>query len=724
MAGQLRPRLHPRALACLALCAGSAFAQTAAPTTTPELPGITVLGGTQALATEVGGFGDAPWGQTPQSATVIEREALEQSGARSLAGLYRLDASVTDAYNAGGYVDYATVRGLVLDTRYNYRRDGLPISAETSLPLDHLERVELLRGTSGIQAGTSAPGGLFNLVVKRPGAGTERRLRVETNSAGNALVHADLSGRAGEAGSLGYRLNLLGERLNGHARGTQGQRQLAALAVEARLSSERLLEAEWELSHRRQRSVPGLSLLDQRLPEPDPRLNLNNQPWSQPVVFRNASGSLRYTQSINADWSWQAHWGTQQLRTDDRLAYPYGCGAAGLYDRYCANGDFDLYDYRSENERRDSHALKWQLDGQARAAGATHHLRAGVLLSRHRQRGEPQSDNNAPAGVGNLYTLPVVAPLPLYTDPFVELSERSTELYITDRITWNERVQTWAGWRHTRLDRRSERTDGSRATQHRQQASVPWLATTVRVGQGLNAYASWGQGLESEVAPGRARYTNRGEALPALKSRQWELGLKGEHGDSRWQLTWFDIRRPQSGDLRTDPSRSCSDSRPGSCTRVIDGDVRHQGLELGGTQRLGPWRFDASATWIHAERQNAWIDPSLNGQRPTNVPRWMLRAQAEYTLASVPGMRLGLHLSHEGRRNLLPDASLTLPSWTRVDALLRHDTQLGGHAATWTVAIENLFDRRHFKEAPWQYEHIYLFPGTPRTLRVALNLRF
>jgi iron complex outermembrane receptor protein len=60
------------------------------------------------------------------------------------------------------------MRGFTLDNRFNYRRDGLPISAETSLPLDNKERIEILKGTSGIQAGTSAPGGLVNYVIKRP----------------------------------------------------------------------------------------------------------------------------------------------------------------------------------------------------------------------------------------------------------------------------------------------------------------------------------------------------------------------------------------------------------------------------------------------------------------------------------------------------------------------------------------------------------------------------
>ena len=61
-------------------------------------------------------------------------------------------------------------------------------------------------------------------------------------------------------------------------------------------------------------------------------------------------------------------------------------------------------------------------------------------------------------------------------------------------------------------------------------------------------YLSWGEGLESEVAPNRERYTNAGQALPSLKSRQFETGVK--HASERMDasLTWFDIDRPQAAE--------------------------------------------------------------------------------------------------------------------------------------------------------------------------------
>ena len=89
--------------------------------------------------------------------------------------------------------------------------------------------------------------------------------------------------------------------------------------------------------------------------------------------------------------------------------------------------------------------------------------------------------------------------------------------------------------------------------------------------------------------------------------------------------------------------------------------------------------------------------------------------------AAVPGLELQALLSREGRRNVLADGSLRLPAWTRVDTALRYDTKIGRTTTTWTLGVENLFDRRYWKESPNQYGHVYLFPGAPRTLRLGLT---
>ena len=110
-------------------------------------------------AIRVSNFEGASQQELPISATTFDNATLRDVGAQRITDVLRLDASASDSYNLPAYWDKLSVRGYALDNRYNYRREGLPISAETIIPMDNKERIELLKGTSGIQSGTSAPGG-------------------------------------------------------------------------------------------------------------------------------------------------------------------------------------------------------------------------------------------------------------------------------------------------------------------------------------------------------------------------------------------------------------------------------------------------------------------------------------------------------------------------------------------------------------------------------------
>ena len=664
---------------------------------------------------DVSGFGDLPLKDVPISATVIDSRQLQASGARRLADLTRFDASVTDAYNSAGYWDYLTVRGFVLDNRFNYRREGLPINAETAIPLDNKERVEILRGTSGIQAGTSAPGGLVNYVVKRPTEQDLREVRADVSGRGGVLGAVDLGGRFGADRQFGYRLNVAAEDLKPRTFALDGERHLFALAADWRITRDALFEAEFEYSKKTQPSQNGFSLLGNTLPAPvDPRINLNNQPWSQPSVFEGLTGTLRFTQAIDADWRWSAQIGQQRLKSDDRLAYAFGCDAEGNYDRYCSDGSFDFYDFRSENERRTQTAGSLALKGKFATGRLRHDVSATLLASRVRNRFEDQAYNYV--GTGNVAGTAIVPADPTLTDVNTQRDERSTELSLQDAIRWNDRLTTWLGVRHTRLDRDSVRTDGTRPTGYGDGITTPWAAVSYALQPGLLAYASWGQGVESQIVPNRtSQYLNAGEALPALSSRQWEFGLKGGDEALNWQLAWFDIKRPMTN------LDACSRLGLTPCEGGHDGTAVHRGLEAAAQWTQGPWRLAGSASFIDAKRRGSEAEPAINGQRPTNVPRQVVRAQAAYRLAAVPGLELQAQLSHEGRRNVLPDGSITLPAWTRFDAALRYDTKLQGVATSWTLGIENLTDKRYWKESPYQYGHVYLFPGGPRTLRLAVT---
>ena len=690
----------------------SALAQTANSEQTLQPVVITAPAARQQLS--VGGFGEVSLRETPISATVITSDDIRASGAQRLADLFKFDASVSDAYNTVGYIDYATVRGFVIDNKFNYRRDGLPISGDTAIGLANKDRLEILKGTSGIQAGTSAPGGLMNYVVKRPptAAGKPvRTLDLSVDSHGQLGAALDLGGRFGEGSAQGYRLNVATDRLNAAAPSLRGSRQQVALALDTRVGRDGLLEAELEWSRQSQPTQPGLSLLGATglLPAPDPKLNLNQQAWSQPTVFEGLTGSLRYTQAINAQWQWSAHLGSQRLRTDDRAAFPFGCGNAGsgFCNAFYDNGDVDLYDYRSDGERRRKQAAQFKFDGTLETGALKHSLSLGLLQSAARIQ-TPDSAYNY-AGTVNLATpaLPV-PPAPALTQVGNTLRETTTELFASDMVQWSPQLRTWLGLRHTQL----RRSDLLNANPYSQSFNTPWLALSYQMGA-QTLYASHGQGIESRVTPNLPAYgAQAGQPLAAQRSRQIELGIK-----SRWQnlsgksntdteIVLFDIQRPLAVDT-------------GSAL-VFDGQQRHRGLELSASHAQGAWLWQGSATWLNASQQGAVVNAALNGLRPTNVPSHILRLNAAYRFA--PSWQIGAHMSHEGRRMMLPDNSIALPAWTRVDASLKWDTSLSGVKSSWQLSVDNLLDKRFYRESPYQFGHVYAFPAKPRTLRLSVNM--
>ncbi|MGN6827629.1 TonB-dependent siderophore receptor [Paucibacter sp. M5-1] len=707
---------HLTLLAAALLCSTLAHAQQAS----NALPAVSVSGRSADTPVSVGGFGDTPIAKLPIQATLLGSERMLDLGLSSLAGITALDASIGDAYNSQGYVSYLKIRGFDLDNRFNYRRDGLPINAETALSLANKSSIEVLKGSSGIQAGTSAPGGLVNLVVKRPTAAPLSSLLLSVSERGTVEAGVDLSRRFGEAQVFGLRLNASAAELRPQLRDAKGERQAVALAGDWRLAPDTLLEAEFEWNRQSQPSQAGFSLLGERLPDAksiDPRINLNNQAWSQPVVFDNHHASLRLQQHLNADWKAQAHLGLQRLTTDDRLAYASGkydplTYACAPCDRYAEDGSFSVWDFRSENERRDSDALDLSLAGRFIAAGLRHELSTGLLLSRFESRFQRQAYNLV--GVGTIDGKTEVGADPSLTDENTNRDERSREFYLRDSIQLGAQWQAWLGLRHTRLTRDSVRTDGSRPTHYSQSFTTPWLGLSYALSSQHVVYASWGEGVESEVTPNRSRYTNAGQALPALKSEQFEIGFKAGSNTVDWGINVFDTQRPAWRDVGT-----CDDN-DNSCTRVADGEARHRGVEAQADLKWRGGGLLASAMKLRARRQGS-ADPSLNGLKPANVAERSLKLQARQNIG-LPGLQLQAGLVYEGARAVLPDNSLSIPSWTRLDLGARYEHSLGNQLLIWRVGVDNASNRRAWKESPFQYGHVYLYPLAPRTWRASLEL--
>jgi len=699
-------------------------------TVAQSLPQVTVTGKTAPVLdinhADVTGF-DVPLAKTPQSVSVLSADLLAASAAQSLSSVIKLDASLADSYNTTGYIESVSVRGFLLDQNGNFSRNGLTTSSLTPIALENLDRIEVLKGVAGLQSGVSAPGGLVNHVTKAPLTDELLNVALSAGDNGAAKMHLDINRKLG---ALGVRVNVVDEALRPSFDQANGSRQLVALALSADLSAATTLSANLEYHRKRQPSVPGLGLLDSdgdgsgdTLPATVySRLNLNNQPWSQPFEARSSTAELALTHQIDTNWRTRVALNTQRLRMDDRLAFPDGCSSAVtyVYPGLCANGDVDIYDYRSENEQRALWSWDARLDGRFQVLGMQHSTRLGLT-------GRSATADLAPLQAYNwVGTTNINAPVPLPADATLsslntDSRERALAGYAALTSTWSPTLQSIVGLRSTRLSRSSERSDGSRAVSFVQTVTTPWAGLTWSPSAATMLYASWGQGVEVEAVPNRPdRFANAGQVLPALKSQQTEVGLKWQ-ANSRLLMTAtaFYIDKPYADDLPSANAAGLPSQVAGAKT------ARHRGLELAVSGRVdAALSLHASLMALDARYTQA-VDAMLVGQRVTNLPRVKASLFADVKLAALPGWSVNALATLESDKAVTSDGRVTLPVNWQLDAGLSYSHRLAGKGLIWRVNVENLTNRLYWREAPTTtWGGVYVFASTPRTLRASLTLDF
>ncbi len=673
--------------------------------------------------TEVGGF-TTPLAKTPQSISVLGADLLNASAMKTLTGAIKLDASLADNYNANGYLESLSVRGFALTQDSNFRRNGLATSNYAPLAFENKERIEVLKGVAGLQSGVSAPGGLVNFVTKKPLRDAFTQITVNADQFGTAGVHLDSNVRVGNAG---IRLNIAAEKLRTQFDRADGSRHFVSGALATPLSSATSLAAEFEFHRKSQPSVPGLGLLDidgdgmaETLPRVQQRLNLNNQSWSLPVQTRTLQFTSTLNHRFNAQWQASASLAHFNSKLNDRVTFPDGCSNAVnyVYPGLCANGDVDIYDFRSDNEHRKLSSWEVKLNGKFAALNAQHNMQLSVSGRSGSTQTPPTSAYNY-AGYSNIFS-----PLPVAENSVLEslntnANDRSVEAAFTLQSKWSANIESFAGTRVTRAARGSVRSDNTARVDLNETAVTPWFGLTFSVNPTLIAYATFGQGIELESVPNRPDdFRNFGAALPGLKSKQLEVGTKWQpHSRLLATVAAYRIEKPYADDIQ---------NANGLRTRIAGGKLaRHRGLEATATGRVNAaLSLQASASYLDAHYIKS-LDASLVNQRVTNTPRLAASVFADYKIAAVNGLSVNSLLWRQRGKTAASDGSVVLPTAWQIDLGASYQTRIANSLITMRLNIENATDRVYWREAPTtSWGGIYLFASKPRTFKLSVSADF
>lgn len=629
--------------------------------------------------------------ETPQSITVLDPVALELRGVDSVAGALRYVPGVTTELRGGTAtrMDMFNIRGF--DNFQNYY-DGLQLlyndwNLQPQIDLKAVEQVEVFRGPTSTLYGAMPPGGMVNLIGKRPR--TERFNQIEVATGSHDLREASLesTGRIGES-DFSYSLVGLVREKDGQARTSREERRMIAPSINWQVSDDTLVNFNLYYQDDPElgiyNTLPAAGLFR---PNPNGRLPVDafagDRNWDHYEREVTLVG-YKINHRFNNDWTF-----LQNFRYTDATAYQentYGLGLAGDF-RTLARRAY-LTDESTEGVTVDN-----QLTGLVRTGGLEHHLLVGIdyLYMRSDIRYE---DAAAPS-------IDLFAPDHDQIDPGTldfaasglssdfKLTKKQLGFYLQDQIRLQDLVLI-AGLRYDdyEMTERGLQYGGNVSRKLKQHKLTSRIGTLYRFASGISPFISYAESYEP--LSGSDRF---GNAFKPSTGKQWEAGVKYDASGNRASLALAVFRIDKENVPTRDPSGSPYD-------QIQAGEVRSQGIELEATMRPVD-NLLLALTYTYQDVEVTKDNSSLAGKTLVWVPDHIASLWADYVFADGPlaGAGLGAGVRYIGKAALDAANSGTVPSATLVDLAISYDlgelsTQLQG--ASLSLKANNLLDERYY----------------------------
>ena len=719
--GMSAPRFTLNLLTLGLLLANTVHTAQAADT---ELPVVTVTGedtsGYQARSASVGGFEAAPLLDTPASISVINEALIKDQQARLLSEVLKNDASVGESYAPVGYYENFVVRGFSLNSASSYKINGRTITGEQNVGLENKQTVELLKGLSGLQSGVSEPGGMVNYVTKRP---TDvRSVTVSTDDRGSGYLATDVGGFFGSEQQFGLRANVAHEDLHSYVEHTNGQRDFASLAFDWNISPDALLQLDVEYQTKEQRSAPGYQLLGgTRLPHhASPKKLLAHQSGSKPVTTDalNLNGNFEYR--FSDSWKGNISASRSRVVTDDYSSFAWGCygsascASAAIPNYFSPEGDYDIYDFRSPDDTRRNDEVQAAFTGAFDTGRLGHELSVGS--SAFRRVVDKRDAINVMIGSANINSEP--ADFARYDGPlndsYRRLDSRQYGLFFNDRISFNEQWQTVLGGREVRLDEETFDSQGDTTRHTQRYVFLPQAALIYKPVENLSLYTRYSKGLS---LGGEAAWftTNAYEILAPTVSRQIEAGIKYDWQRISLAAALFQIRQAYQYSRPNDD---------GTFTFTQQGEQKNTGLELSAngwaSQRL---QISASVAAIRARVSDSGT-PAYEGHQAINVPTLRASLYGDYALPWIDGLALLGGVQYSGSKYANRQGEVQTGAYAIFNVGSRYSTRIDGYDTVFRLTVDNVFDKRYWRDAGEYMGDGYLFQGAPLTARLSASINF
>lgn len=625
--------------------------------------------------------------ETPAAIQVVPKQVIEDQQATRMADVIENVSSVRLGSTFGNRSDGFILRGF---QTFLSARDGFVSNQLFGDPgfidLASVERVEILKGPASVLYGLGDPGGLVNIVTKRPLRTAQYGLRAQVGSHEFRRLEADLSQPLNADASVALRLNAARQDWDSFRDFFRRSRRdfiAPVLGWQPSAATKVLVDLEYvdqELPFDRGLVASGTGVA------PVPVSRYFGESYS---TFQLEGYQSRYIveHELNSTWLLRQT-GRYQESEDHRFSVdPRGLRA----DNRTLNRR--VTDLRDE---ADQWTLQLDAVGDFTRSYIGHKLLIGVETGRARKSNSLASASLAPIDIFD----PVYGAQPGLFGPstLTDQEIKYRALYAQDQIWLGERWKLLLGLRYD--DARQTTARNGAATVQNDGATSPRAGIMYDLTRRASLYVSYSRSFKPVAGT-----TFEGAPFQPERGEQAEAGLKADFLDRRLGVTLALYELVRQNVTTADPAN------PGFSVQT--GEQRARGVELDVAGDLGSgWNVLASGAYTEAEitQDNRFAV----GNRIQGVPRssgslWVTREIWK-------GFGLGGGFFAAGERSGDLANSFRVPGYVRADASLFYR----GNGLRATLGLKNVFDKEYI-EAPVSRTEIY--PGAPRTLFATVEVR-
>ncbi|EMY3160041.1 ferrichrome porin FhuA [Escherichia coli] len=680
---------------------------------------------------------DTPIQKVPQSISVVTAEemALHQPKSVKEALSYTPGVAV-GTRGASNTYDYLIIRGFAADgqSQNNYL-NGLKLQGnfynDAVIDPYMLERAEIMRGPVSVLYGKSSPGGLLNMVSKRPT--TEPLKEVQFKAGTDSLFQTgfDFSDALDDDGVYSYRLTGLARSANAQQKGSEEQRYAIAPAFTWRPDDKTNFTFLSYFQNEPETGYYGW-LPKEGTVEPLPngkRLPTDFNEGAKNNTYSRNEKMIGYSfdHEFNDTFTVRQNLRFAQNKVSQKSVYGYGMCSDPLYTKDqealkaspCLSipqsqwGHTLTRQYVIDNEKLENFSVDTQLQSKFATGSVDHTLLTGVDFMRMRNDIDSwfgYAGSVAPSDIYNLDRSDFdFGAHPNPSGPYrVLLKQKQTGLYVQDQAQWDKVLVTLGG-RYDWADQSSFNRDYGNKSE-RDDKEFTWRGgVNYLFDNGVTPYFSYSESFE----PASQTDAN-GDLFAPSKGKQYEVGVKYVPEDRPIVVTGALYQLTKTNNLMADPN--------GSLFSVEGGEIRARGVELEAKAALSASvNVVGSYTYTDAEYTT---DTTYKGNTPAQVPKHMASLWADYTFFDGPlsGLTLGTGGRYTGSSYGDPANSFKVGSYTVVDALVRYDlARVGMAGSNVALHVNNLFDREYVASC---FNTYGCFWGAERQVVATVTFRF